>query len=86
MGTAFVVRREGLAALVDRAECVAIARLTHAAGCVEMPLAATICSTLRRSRVAIVRAQAWWTTGTSSRGTTNKVRRIPSMRTTVRSM
>jgi hypothetical protein len=39
----------------------------------------------RRSVAAIARVQAAWTIGTSSTGTTNMVRRMPSSRTSVRS-
>jgi hypothetical protein len=43
-----------------------------------------ICSSLRRSRAAIVPAQAACTIAARSSGTTNIVRRMPSIRTSVR--
>ena len=43
------------------------------------------CSSLRRSLAAIARVHAACTTGASSVGTTNMVRRMPSIRTSVRS-
>ena len=64
---------------------VAIARRSQAAGCFESSLTAIICSSRLRSRAATARVAAASTTGTSSRGTTNSVRRMPSMRTSVRS-
>ena len=64
---------------------VLIARVSQAAGCFEISLTRIICSSRLRSRTAIALVAPASTTGTSSRGTTNSVRRIPSMRTRVRS-
>jgi hypothetical protein len=51
----------------------------------QMPPSTTSRSRLRRSRAAMARVHAPYTTGITSTGTTNTVRRIPSTRTTVRS-
>ena len=61
------------------------ARASQADGRCEIALSTIICSSLRRSRAAIVRVAAAYTTGTSSRGTTNSVRRMQRIRTRSRS-
>jgi hypothetical protein len=61
------------------------ARASHTDDRVEISLSSMNFSSRRRSRAAIVRVQAAYTTGTSSRGTTNSVRRMPSMRKRTRS-
>ena len=58
---------------------------TQAAGSSATPLSATNFSSFRRSFAATARDAAASTTGTSSRGTTKSVRRIASIRTSVRS-
>ena len=58
---------------------------SHAPGSSVTPLCATKPTSRFRSRAAIVLVQAAWTIAASSRGTTHSVRRIPSMRTSVRS-
>ena len=69
-------RCEGrIEALVDPAGRIAIH--AHAAS--------TDCTSRFRSRAAITRVHAASTTGASSRGTTQSVRRMPSIRTSVRS-
>jgi hypothetical protein len=61
------------------------ARESHAPGLVEIPLCRMKPSSLRRSRSATVFVAAACTAATSSRGTTQRVRRIASIRTSVRS-
>ena len=79
------VGRERLAQLRDHAERDAAPRRSRPPGSSATPLCATNPSSRFRSRAAIVRVHAASTTGASSRGTTQSVRRMPSMRTSVRS-
>ncbi len=70
----------------SRAASVAASILrTHGPGRFVTPWSTSICSSLRRSSAATRSVDDACTTGASSRGTVNRVRRIPSMRSTVRS-
>ncbi len=85
IGTSFVMSDVNASPRASTARnAAADARVSHAAGRVEIPLSTIIFSSRRRSRTAIVRVQAAYTTGTSSRGTTKSVRRIPRIRTSER--
>ena len=59
--------------------------LSQAAASGAMPASATTWVSRRRSRSAIWSAQATWMTGMRAAGTTNTVRRMPSIRTSERS-
>ena len=62
------------------------ASLSQFAPSAAMPESCTRRARSRRIRSAIWSVQAAWITGTRSAGTTNTVRRIPSIRTRVRSV
>ncbi len=61
------------------------ASLSQVAASGAMPASATTWVSWRRSRSAIWSVQAAWMTGVSAAGTTNTVRRMPSIRTSERS-
>ena len=55
--------------------------LSQVAASGAMPASCTTCVSCLRSRSAIWSVQAAWITGTRAAGTTNTVRRMPSIRT-----
>ena len=58
---------------------------SHASPSSVTPPSARNCTSRLRSRTSMARVQAPWTTAASSTGTTHMVRRIPSIRSRLRS-